>query len=64
MGFLTKVLAGVIQGTVGTAVGVASDIFTCGNAFTEEEPDTLKNLKGAKDKLEESFDDLSKGDLI
>ena len=64
MGFFTKLIAGTVQITAGTALGLAKDVVTGFGMATEESPEFVKQIqKGAK-KLEESVEDLSDGDVL
>lgn len=64
MGFFTKALAGVIQGTVGTGLGLVKDVATGFGMGTEEGPEFVKQLSEAGEKLGESVEDLADGDVL
>lgn len=64
MGFLSKALAGALQGTVGTALGLVKDNFTLFGLATGEGPESIKQISEAGEKLGESVEDLAKGKIL
>jgi hypothetical protein len=64
MGFLTKAFAGVLQATVGTTLGLAKDVVTGFGMMTEDGPEFIKQASEGGKKLEESVEDLSKGEIL
>lgn len=65
MGFLSKLVSSGLQATVGTAINVVADTVTMGGLLTDQrESYTVSGIKKAKETIEESFDDLSDGEVF
>lgn len=64
MGFFTKLLAGTIQITAGTALGFAKDVVTGFGMMTDDGPEFVKQATEGGKKLGESVEDLSNGEIL